>query len=145
MPKRCPNCQTEDSLTSVGPDVERIAEETQAAYPSARIEILSSDTSGNPAELAERMRRMEQGEIDILVGTQMVVKGHNFPLLTFVGVVDGDLGLAGGDPRAGERTYQTLVQVAGRAGRADKPGRACLLYTSPSPRDLSTSRMPSSA
>jgi len=73
-----------------------------------------------------RMRRMEQGEIDILVGTQMVVKGHNFPRLTFVGVVDGDLGLAGGDPRAGERTYQTLVQVAGRAGRAETPGHALI-------------------
>ena len=126
MPKCCPNCQAEDSLTSVGPGVERIAEEAQAAFPAARVEVLSSDTAGNPAELAERMRRMEQGEIDILVGTQMVVKGHNFPRLTFVGVVDGDLGLAGGDPRAGERTYQTLVQVAGRAGRADKPGRALI-------------------
>ena len=126
MPKRCPECQTEGSLTSVGPGVERVAEEAQAAFPAARVEILSSDTAGNPAELAERMRRMEQGEIDILVGTQMVVKGHNFPRLTFVGVVDGDLGLAGGDPRAGERTYQTLVQVAGRAGRADRPGRALI-------------------
>ena len=126
MPKRCPECQTEDSLTSVGPGVERVAEEAQAAFPTARVEVLSSDTAGNPAELAERMRRMEQGEIDILVGTQMVVKGHNFPRLTFVGVVDGDLGLAGGDPRAGERTYQTLVQVAGRAGRADKPGHALI-------------------
>ena len=126
MPKRCPECQTEDSLTSVGPGVERVAEEAQAAFPGARVEVLSSDTAGNPAELAERMRRMEQGEIDILVGTQMVVKGHNFPRLTFVGVVDGDLGLAGGDPRAGERTYQTLVQVAGRAGRADKPGHALI-------------------
>jgi len=126
MPKRCPECQTEDSLTSVGPGVERVAEEAQAAFPRARVEVLSSDTAGNPAELAKRMRRMEQGEIDILVGTQMVVKGHNFPKLTFVGVVDGDLGLAGGDPRAGERTYQTLVQVAGRAGRADKPGHALI-------------------
>ncbi len=126
MPKRCPECQTEGSLASVGPGVERVAEEAQAAFPTARVEVLSSDTAGNPAELAERMRRMEQGEIDILVGTQMVVKGHNFPKLTFVGVVDGDLGLAGGDPRAGERTYQTLVQVAGRAGRADKPGYALI-------------------
>lgn len=126
MPKCCPKCQAEDSLTSVGPGVERIAEEAQSAFPNARVEVLSSDTAGNPAELAERMRRMEQGEIDILVGTQMVVKGHNFPRLTFVGVVDGDLGLAGGDPRAGERTYQTLVQVAGRAGRADRPGRALI-------------------
>jgi len=72
------------------------------------------------------MTRMEQGDIDILIGTQMVVKGHNFPKLTFVGVVDGDLSLVGGDPRAGERTYQTLVQVAGRAGRADKSGHALI-------------------
>ena len=126
MPRECPKCKAEESLTSVGPGVERVAEEAQAAFPEARVEVLSSDTAGNPVELAERMRRMEQGEIDILVGTQMVVKGHNFPKLTFVGVVDGDLGLAGGDPRAGERTYQTLVQVAGRAGRADKPGRALI-------------------
>jgi primosomal protein N' (replication factor Y) len=126
MPRECPKCHAEDSLTSVGPGVERIAEEAREAFPEARVEILSSDTAGNPVELAERMRRMEQGEIDILVGTQMVVKGHNFPKLTFVGVVDGDLGLAGGDPRAGERTYQALVQVAGRAGRADKPGRALI-------------------
>ena len=126
MPRECPKCKAEDSLTSVGPGVERVAEEAQEAFPGARVEILSSDTAGNLAELAERMRRMEQGEIDILVGTQMVVKGHNFPRLTFVGVVDGDLGLAGGDPRAGERTYQTLVQVAGRAGRADKPGHALI-------------------
>ena len=81
MPKRCPECQTEDSLTSVGPGVERVAEEAQAAFPGARVEVLSSDTAGNPAELAERMRRMEQGEIDILVGTQMVVKGHNLSLI----------------------------------------------------------------
>jgi primosomal protein N' (replication factor Y) len=126
MPNRCPECQSEDSLTSIGPGVERIAEEAQAAFPNARVEVLSSDTAGNPAELSERMSRLEQWEIAILVGTQMVVKGHNFPRLTFVGVVDGDLGLAGGDPRAGERTYQTLVQVAGRAGRADKPGHALI-------------------
>lgn len=126
MPRECPNCKTEDSLTSVGPGVERVAEEAQEVFPEARVEIFSSDTAGNPAEIAARLKRMEDGEIDILVGTQMVVKGHNFPRLTFVGVVDGDLGLAGGDPRAGERTYQTLVQVAGRAGRADKPGRALI-------------------
>ena len=126
MPKECPNCKAEDSMTSIGPGVERIAEEAKEAFPDARIEILSSDTTRNPVELAARMRRMEQGEIDILIGTQMVVKGHNFPNLTFVGVVDGDLGLAGGDPRAGERTYQTLVQVAGRAGRAEKTGHALI-------------------
>lgn len=126
MPTLCPNCKAEDSLTAVGPGVERVAEEASRHFPEARIEIFSSDTAGNPNAIRERMDRMAAGEIDILVGTQMVVKGHNFPHLTFVGVVDGDLGLAGGDPRAGERTYQTLVQVAGRAGRAEKPGRALI-------------------
>lgn len=126
MPTACPQCKTDDSLTSVGPGVERVAEEAARHFPDAKIEIFSSDTAGNPAEIAARMKRMEGGEIDILIGTQMVVKGHNFPHLTFVGVVDGDLGLSGGDPRAGERTYQTLVQVAGRAGRASKPGHALI-------------------
>ncbi len=126
MPTQCPNCKAEDSLTAVGPGVERIAEEASRHFPMARVEIFSSDTAGNPNAIADRMARMAKGEIDILVGTQMVVKGHNFPHLTFVGVVDGDLSLAGGDPRAGERTYQTLVQVAGRAGRAEKPGKALI-------------------
>lgn len=126
MPTLCPNCKAEDSLTPVGPGVERVAEEAARHFPAAKIEIFSSDTAGNPNAIRDRMDRMAAGEIDILVGTQMVVKGHNFPHLTFVGVVDGDLGLAGGDPRAGERTYQTLVQVAGRAGRAEKPGRALI-------------------
>ncbi|WP_026941105.1 primosomal protein N' [Hellea balneolensis] len=126
MPTACLECKAEDSLNAVGPGVERVAEEAAKHFPDAKIEIFSSDTAGNPAEIAARMTRMEQGDIDILVGTQMVVKGHNFPKLTFVGVVDGDLALAGGDPRAGERTYQTLVQVAGRAGRADKPGHALI-------------------
>ena len=126
MPTACPECKAEESLTPVGPGVERVAEEAAKHFPDAKIEIFSSDTAGNPAEITARMARMEQGDIDILVGTQMVVKGHNFLNLTFVGVVDGDLALAGGDPRAGERTYQTLVQVAGRAGRADKPGRALI-------------------
>lgn len=126
MPTQCPKCKAEDSLTAVGPGVERIAEEASRHFPMARVEIFSSDTAGNPNAIADRMTRMAKGDIDILVGTQMVVKGHNFPHLTFVGVVDGDLSLAGGDPRAGERTYQTLVQVAGRAGRAEKPGMALI-------------------
>lgn len=126
MPTQCPKCKAEDSLTPVGPGVERVAEEAERHFPGAKIEIFSSDTAGNPNAIKDRMNRMARGEIDILVGTQMVVKGHNFPHLTFVGVVDGDLSLAGGDPRAGERTYQTLVQVAGRAGRAEKPGRALI-------------------
>lgn len=126
MPSACPKCETEGGLVTIGPGVERIAEEAARHFPEAHIEILSSDTAGNPAKISDRMARMESGDIDILVGTQMVVKGHNFPHLTFVGVIDGDLSLHGGDPRAGERTYQTLVQVAGRAGRAQKSGRALI-------------------
>ena len=126
MPNACPECKTEGSLSPVGPGVERVAEEASILFPDKRIEILSSDTAGNPERIRERMAQMAAGDIDIMVGTQMVVKGHNFPHLTFVGVVDGDLGLSGGDPRAGERTYQTLVQVAGRAGRAAKLGHALI-------------------
>ena len=121
-PKACPECGAEDSLTSVGPGVERVAEEAKRRFPDARVEIYSSDSQRG----AEIVAAMEKGEIDILVGTQIAAKGHNFPSLTLVGVIDADLGLAGGDPRAGERTFQTLVQVAGRAGRADRPGRALL-------------------
>lgn len=126
MPRQCPKCGAEDGLTSIGPGVERIADEARLHFPQARVEILSSDTVSTPDEIKDRLSRMERGEIDILVGTQMVVKGHNFPKLTFVGVVDGDLLMGGSDPRAGERTYQTLVQVAGRAGRADMAGEALI-------------------
>ncbi|RZV42576.1 MAG: primosomal protein N', partial [Acidimicrobiales bacterium] len=104
MPKACPACKTDGSLSPVGPGVERVAEEAAILFPDKTIEILSSDTAGNPERIRERMAKMAAGEIDIMVGTQMVVKGHNFPHLTFVGVVDGDLGLDGGDLRAGERT-----------------------------------------
>lgn len=126
IPKSCLKCCAEDSFTSIGPGVERIYEEVSILFPNANVEILSSDTSGKPKELASRMSRMEKGEIDILIGTQMVVKGHNFPNLTFVGVIDGDLSLSGGDLRAGERTFQTLVQVSGRAGRTKKSGHALI-------------------
>ncbi|WP_373696363.1 primosomal protein N' [Hyphobacterium marinum] len=125
-PDTCPDCGAKDSLTSVGPGVERVAEEAKALFPQAVVEIFSSDISGGGEALRDLIARMERSEIDILVGTQIAAKGHNFPNLTLVGVVDADLGLAGGDPRAGERTYQTLVQVAGRAGRADRKGRAIL-------------------
>jgi len=125
-PDKCPECGRIDSLTSVGPGVERVAEEAKTRFPDAKIEILSSDTAHSAEKLLSLIDRMERGEIDILVGTQIAAKGHNFLNLTLIGVVDADLGLAGGDPRAGERTYQTLVQVAGRAGRADRPGRALL-------------------
>jgi primosomal protein N' (replication factor Y) len=125
-PEKCPECGAVDSLTSVGPGVERVAEEARTRFPDANVQILSSDTAHSAEKLLALIGRMERGEIDILVGTQIAAKGHNFPNLTLIGVVDADLGLAGGDPRAGERTYQTLVQVAGRAGRAERPGRALL-------------------
>ncbi|MEO0882330.1 MAG: primosomal protein N' [Pseudomonadota bacterium] len=123
-PDRCPLCGAEDSLMGVGPGVERVAEEARLVLPEARIEIFSSDTAVDGAATRGIVERMAEGDIDILVGTQIVAKGHNFPKLTCVGVVDADSGLKGGDLRAGERTYQLLSQVAGRAGRADRPGRA---------------------
>jgi primosomal protein N' (replication factor Y) (superfamily II helicase) len=125
-PDACPNCSAPDGLVSVGPGVERIAAEVAELFPQARTEIFSSDTVHNPSAVRDLVGRMERGEIDILIGTQIVAKGHNFPGLTLVGVIDADLGLTGGDPRAGERTYQMLSQVAGRAGRADRPGRALI-------------------
>ncbi len=130
-PRACPECGAQDSLKSVGPGVERVEEEARALFPDARVETFSSDTAQNADEARTRVARMEQGGIDILVGTQIVAKGHNFPGLTLVGVVDADLGLRGGDPRAAERTYQILAQVAGRAGRAQRHGRALVQTHTP--------------
>jgi len=130
-PAVCPNCGAADSLTGVGPGVERVAEEVRALLPSARIEIFSSDTASGGEAIRNMVQRMETGEIDVLIGTQIVAKGHNFPNLTLVGVVDADSGLKGGDLRAGERTYQLLSQVAGRAGRAERPGRALVQTYAP--------------
>lgn len=125
-PDACPKCNTVKGLSACGPGVERIADEARARWPHARVEILSSDRVQGPAALRILLEEMRDGAIDILVATQAAAKGHNFPKLTMVGVVDADLGLAGGDLRAAERTYQLLSQVAGRAGRADRPGRAML-------------------
>jgi HAD superfamily hydrolase (TIGR01549 family) len=130
-PLQCPHCGAKGSLTAVGPGVERLAEEVHTRFHGARVEVLSSDTVTSPEGLRELIARMEAGAIDILIGTQIVAKGHNFPTLTLVGVVDADAGLRGGDLRAGERTFQLLQQVAGRAGRADKPGRAIIQTYSP--------------
>ena len=125
-PDSCPHCGAKDSLTSIGPGVERVAEEAAQLFPEARMAVFSSDTIQHPDAARELIEQMETGEIDILVATQAAAKGHNFPNLTLVGVVDADLSLRGGDLRAGERTYQLLAQVSGRAGRADRPGRALL-------------------
>jgi primosomal protein N' (replication factor Y) (superfamily II helicase) len=121
-PNACPECEEEDSLVACGPGVERIADEVAALWPDARTAIVTSDTLWSPAKAAEFVQRMEHGAIDIVVGTQLVTKGYHFPNLTVVGVVDADLGLDGGDLRAAERTFQQIMQVAGRAGRGEKPG-----------------------
>lgn len=130
-PEACPVCNAVGGLAPCGPGVERIAEETAQRWPNARRAILSSDTAPTAAAMRAVLDEMRVGEIDILIATQIVAKGHNFPNLTFVGVVDADMGLAGGDLRAAERTYQLLNQVSGRAGRGEKPGRALLQTFAP--------------
>jgi primosomal protein N' (replication factor Y) len=122
-PKACPECGEEDSLVACGPGVERIADEVAELFPEARTAIVTSDTIWSPLRAAEFVGAMEAGAIDIVIGTQLVTKGYHFPNLTLVGVVDADLGLQGGDLRAAERSFQQIQQVAGRAGRGDKPGR----------------------
>jgi primosomal protein N' (replication factor Y) len=133
-PRLCPECEEEDSLVAVGPGVERIADEVKALFPEARTAIVTSDTIWSPAKAAEFVGRMEAGEIDIVIGTQLVTKGYHFPNLTLVGVVDADLGLQGGDLRAAERSFQQIAQVAGRAGRGEKPGRVLVQTHDPDAR-----------
>ena len=130
-PKFCPSCGAEDSLVSVGPGVERVEEEVRNLFPQARTAVFSSDTVPDGKSARALIQSMAEGEVDILVATQAAAKGHNFPHLTLVGVVDADLGLRGGDLRAAERTFQLLTQATGRAGRADKPGRALLQTWTP--------------
>lgn len=130
-PRRCPHCEAEDSLVSVGPGVERIAEEVARRFPDARTAIFSSDTAGGAVEARALIETMTAGEIDILIATQAAAKGHDFPHLTLVGVIDADLGLRGGDLRAAERTFQLMTQVSGRAGRREQPGRAFVQTWSP--------------
>jgi primosomal protein N' (replication factor Y) len=124
LPDKCPKCGDAGSLVACGPGVERVAEEVAERFPEARLALLSSDLIPGIVEMREMIRSIEAGGIDIVIGTQIVAKGHHFPNLATVGIVDGDLGLAqGADPRAGERTFQLLHQVTGRAGRAFAQGR----------------------
>ena len=127
-PHRCPACDAEDSLTPIGPGVERVAEEVAETFPNARAVTLSSDILGGVDRLRAELETVAKGDVDIVIGTQLVAKGHNFPNLTLAGVVDADVGLAHGDPRGAERTFQLLSQVVGRAGRA-KDGSLGLLQT----------------
>ena len=125
-PSLCPTCGAEDSLAACGPGVERIEEEVQALFPDARHLVMTSDTVSSPSVGAGFVRQIQSGEIDIVIGTQIITKGYHFPQLTVVGVVDADLGLKGADLRAAERTFGQLAQVAGRAGREEKQGRVLL-------------------
>ncbi len=123
-PEACPHCAAKDSLVSIGPGVERVEEEARSLFPEARVAVFSSDTMPTGEAARNLIETMAAGEIDILVATQAAAKGHNFPNLTLVGVVDADLGLRGGDLRAAERTFQLLAQATGRAGRPDSSGES---------------------
>lgn len=123
VPKACPECENEDTLVPCGPGVERLAEEALVHFPDARTIIAASDMLSGPRAAQNLVNQIQTGAVNLVIGTQVMAKGHHFPGLTLVGVVDADLGLAGGDLRAAERTFQLLYQVAGRAGRGDKPGR----------------------
>jgi primosomal protein N' (replication factor Y) len=125
-PDHCPACGEVGKLAVSGPGVERIAEEVLTLLPHARIAQMTSDTMTGSSAVAELVHAMERRDVDVLIGTQIIAKGHHFPQLTLVGVVDADLGLGGGDLRASERTFQLLYQVAGRAGREDRPGRVLI-------------------
>ncbi|MBJ3761303.1 primosomal protein N' [Maribius pontilimi] len=126
VPETCPACEVDGKLAAVGPGVERMGEEAALLFPDARVEVLSSDMYSSARALKARIAAIADGDADIIIGTQLVAKGHNFPKLTLVGVIDADLGLQGSDLRAAERTFQLMRQVAGRAGRAEKPGVALL-------------------
>jgi primosomal protein N' (replication factor Y) len=125
-PETCPACGATDSFAACGPGVERLAEEVAALFPDVRARIAASDTITGPRAAAELVKSIEDRAVDVIIGTQIVAKGYHFPMLTLVAAVDADLGLTGGDLRAAERTYQLLYQMAGRAGRADRPGRVLL-------------------
>ncbi|HXS05172.1 MAG TPA: primosomal protein N' [Rhizomicrobium sp.] len=130
-PTECPACKAQGTLIACGPGVERVAEEFAHFFPSARYAIASSDILHGPAETQAAIRAFARREIDVLIGTQIIAKGHHFPQLTLVGVIDADLGGADGDLRARERTFQLLHQVSGRAGRAEKPGLVLLQTRNP--------------
>jgi primosomal protein N' (replication factor Y) len=125
-PQHCPKCETADSFVPIGPGVERLEEEIRTAFPEARTLVLSSDMSGGVERLRAELEAVANRDVDIVIGTQLVAKGHHFPGLALVGIIDADLGLNYGDPRAAERTFQLLHQVVGRAGRESAGGRGLL-------------------
>ena len=121
-PEQCPKCEAKASFVAVGPGVERLEQEAAELFPGSRILVLSSDLVDTMERLRQELDDVAQGRFDIVIGTQLVAKGHHFPKLNLVGIVDADLGLANGDPRAAERTFQLLHQVVGRAGREEGCG-----------------------
>ncbi len=131
LPTECPACGAEGRLKPCGPGIERLVEEATGLFPDARIAAFASDLLTGPRQAQAMVEKVLAGEVDLLIGTQILAKGHHFPMLTLVGVVDADLGLGGGDLRAAERTYQLLSQVAGRAGRAEHEGRVLLQTYAP--------------
>jgi primosomal protein N' (replication factor Y) len=126
LPPACPKCGTADSFVALGPGVERVEEEVRGLFPQARTLVLSSDLAGGVERLQAELESIAKRETDIVIGTQLVAKGHHFPGLALVGVVDSDFGLSQGDPRAAERTFQLLHQVVGRAGREAAAGKGLL-------------------
>jgi primosomal protein N' (replication factor Y) len=122
LPDKCPKCEAVESFAPVGPGVERLEQEVAELFPDARILVLSSDLVESMERLRAELDDVAKGRFDIVIGTQLVAKGHHFPKLNLVGIVDADLGLANGDPRAAERTFQLLHQVVGRAGREEGRG-----------------------
>ncbi len=134
LPTECPKCEDTESFVPCGPGVERIRDEIIGYFPDKKLAVLSSDAQKTPALLRETLQEIERGEVDLIIGTQIIAKGHHFPNLTVVGVIDADLGLSGGDLRAAERTYQLLHQVAGRAGREEKKGHVFLQSFMPEQR-----------
>ncbi|HYK80971.1 MAG TPA: primosomal protein N' [Micropepsaceae bacterium] len=131
IPERCPQCGGENSFIACGPGVERVEEEFRAAFPEARVAVASSDTFLGPAQTQVAIRAFSAREIDVMIGTQVVAKGHHFPRLTLAGIIDADLGGGAGDPRAAERSFQLLHQVAGRSGRGDRPGLVLIQTRNP--------------
>jgi primosomal protein N' (replication factor Y) len=131
IPERCAQCGAENSYIACGPGVERVEEEFRAGFPDARVAIASSDTLFGPAQTQAVIRAFAAGEIDVVIGTQIVAKGHHFPQLTLAGIVDADLGGGAGDPRSAERSFQLLYQVAGRSGRGDRPGLVLIQTRNP--------------
>jgi primosomal protein N' (replication factor Y) (superfamily II helicase) len=130
-PETCPECHESDTLVACGPGVERIADEVRQLLPDARTVIATSDTLWSADKAAEFVTMVDNGAVDIIIGTQLVTKGYHFPNLTLVGVIDADLGLEGGDLRAGERTFQQIAQAAGRAGRGSKQGEVFIQTRNP--------------